>query len=69
MKTISMQTAIEEILRDIADADNMHCQDPEAIARVYSVLCVGPDEPVCVVTGDKSCSMTYVDGRPEGGAA
>jgi hypothetical protein len=66
VKTISIETAVEEIIRDIAEADGMHSCDPEAIARVYSVLCVGPGEPVCVVTGDKSASMVYVDGRPEG---
>ena len=66
MKTISIETAVEEILRDIAEADGMHSCDPEAIARVYSVLCAGPDEPICVVTGDKDVSRVYVDGRVDG---
>lgn len=66
MKNISIETAIEEIMRDIAEAGPRHGCDPDVIARVYSVLCADCEEPVCVVTGDKTASQVYVEGRPAG---
>jgi hypothetical protein len=64
MKTISIETAIEEIKQDILAAGPRHGCDPDIIARVYSVLCADCEEPVCVVTGDKTASLVYVEGRP-----
>jgi hypothetical protein len=67
MKTISIETAIEEIKQDILAAGPRHGCDPDIIARVYSVLCADCDEPVCIVTGDKTASAVYVEGKPAGG--
>lgn len=64
MKTISIEVAIEEIKMEILRAGPRHGCDPDIIARVYSVLCADCDEPVCVVTGDKTASEVYVEGKP-----
>jgi hypothetical protein len=64
MKTISIETAIEEIKQDILAAGPRHGCDPDIIARVYSVLCADCEEPVCVVAGDKTASQVYVEGKP-----
>lgn len=64
MRTVTLETAVAELLRDIHDADHKHCVDVETIARAYSAICAGPDETICVVAGDKTASEDYLDGRP-----
>jgi len=63
MRTITLETAVAELLRDIADADHKHGADVETIARAYSAICAGPEETICVVAGDKTASGDYLDGR------
>jgi len=64
MRTITLETAVAELLRDIADADHKHGADVETIARAYSAICASPEETICVVAGDKTASDDYLDGRP-----
>lgn len=64
MRTITLETAVAELLRDIHDADHKHCVDVETIARAYSAICASPEETICVVAGDKTVSEDYLDGRP-----
>ena len=65
MKTISIETALEEIRAELRSAGPRHSCDPDPIAAAYSVLCAGHDEEVMVVTGDKSGSRVFVNGRTE----
>jgi hypothetical protein len=65
MKTISIETALEEIRAELRSASPRHSCDPDPIAAAYSVLCAGHDEEVMVVTGDKSASRVFVNGRTE----
>jgi hypothetical protein len=64
MRTLSIETAIENIRQDILAASPRHDCDPDLIAAVYSVLRANRGEPVCVVTGDKTASQVYVEGKP-----
>jgi hypothetical protein len=64
MRTITLETAVAELLRDIHDADHKHGADVETIARAYSAICAGPEETIRVVAGDKTASEDYLDGRP-----
>ena len=67
MRTITVETALEEIRREIAGADGKHGIDGELmglVAAAYTVLCAGEDEVVSVVAGDKTASEWYRDGRP-----
>jgi len=65
MKTISIETALEEIRAELRSAGPRHSCDPDPIAAAYSVLCAGHDEEVMVVTGDKSGSRVFVNGRTD----
>lgn len=64
MRTVTLEAAVAELLRDIHDADHKHCADVETIARAYSAICASPEETICVVAGDKTASEDYLDGRP-----
>jgi hypothetical protein len=65
MKMISIETALEEIRAELRSAGPRGSCDPDPIAAVYSVLCAGHSEEVVVVTGDKSASRVFVNGRTD----
>lgn len=60
---ISVEEAVSRIRRAIASAAECGACDLDMIAAVYSVLCADQDEPIAVMTGDKSVSRTYTEGR------